>query len=141
LAELGARLIIETLTRLPLTACPQPETGLVYAAKIEKSEALLDWREPAGSLVRRVRAFNPFPGAISSFSGSPLKIWSAEVTLEKGEPGVVLAVDRNGIVVACGEGSLRLTELQKAGGKRLPAKQFLAGTPVLPGNRFELPKT
>ena len=91
-------------------------------------------------LLRSIRAFNPFPGAFSLLEGTPIKIWCAEVTAAGGEPGVVLEVDKRGIVVACGEGALRLTELQKAGGKRLPAKQWLAGTPLLPGCRFVLPE-
>jgi len=140
LAALGAQLIVDALARLPLPAQAQPEAGLAYATKIEKSEASLDWRQPAAVLGRRIRAFNPFPGAISSLDGGSLKIWCAEATDGNGEPGVVLAVDKRGIVVACGDGALRLTELQKAGGKRLPVKQFLAGTAVLPGSRFALPE-
>ena len=139
LATLGAQLIVDALARLPLPAQAQPEAGLTYASKIDKSEAVLDWRQPAAVLGQHVRAFNPFPGAISSLDGASLKIWCAEATDGCGEPGVVLAVDKRGIVVACGDGALRLTELQKAGGKRLPAKQFLAGTAVLPGSRFALP--
>jgi methionyl-tRNA formyltransferase len=139
LAELGAHLVVEALSGIPLLAHPQSEAGVTYAAKIEKSEAALDWRQPASELVRRVRAFNPFPGAFSVLNGSPLKLWCADATDARGEPGVILAVDKSGIVVACGEGALRLTELQKAGGKRLSVKQFLAGTPVLLGSRFVLP--
>lgn len=139
LASLGARLIVDALARLPLPACPQPEAGLTYAAKLAKSEAVLDWRQPAMVLARRIRAFNPFPGAISSLGEGALKIWHAEVSTENGEAGVVLSVGKDGIVVACGTGALRLTELQKAGGKRLSAKQFLAGSVVLPGSRFALP--
>lgn len=139
LASLGAKLIVDALGGLPMSARVQPEAGVTYAAKLEKSEAALDWRQPASTLIRRVRAFNPFPGAFSSLDGNPLKIWGAEVIAECGEPGIVLAVDKRGIVVACGEGALRLTELQKAGGKRLPVQQFLAGTAVLAGSRFALP--
>lgn len=139
LATLGAQLIVDALGRLPMPARLQSEAGVTYAAKLEKSEAALDWRQPASELIRRVRAFNPFPGASSSLEGHPLKIWRAEVTPAGGEPGVVLTVEKGGIVVACGEGALRLTELQKAGGKRLPVQQFLAGTAVLPGSRFVLP--
>jgi methionyl-tRNA formyltransferase len=139
LASLGAQLIVDALARLPLPACPQPEAGLTYAAKLAKSEAVLDWREPATVLIRRIRAFDPFPGAVSRLGDDALKIWRAEVMTESGEAGVVLSVDKGGIVVTCGSGALRLTELQKAGGKRLPAKQFLAGSSVLPGSRFALP--
>ncbi|MFZ2854533.1 MAG: methionyl-tRNA formyltransferase, partial [Rhodocyclaceae bacterium] len=138
LAMSGAQLIVDALARLPLPAEPQPASGATYAAKIGKAEAALDWRQPAAALLRSIRAFNPFPGAFSPFDGAPIKIWCAEATVGSGEPGVVLEVDKRGIVVACGEGALRLTELQKAGGKRLPAKQWLAGTPLLPGRRFSL---
>ena len=139
LADLGARLIVEALGKLPLTSCPQPEAGVTYAAKIEKSEAALDWRLPARQLARQVRAFNPFPGATAALGGVPIKIWQAEVNAAAGSPGHVISVDRNGVVVACGEGSLSLGVLQKAGGKRLPVTQFLAGNPVLPGASFDLP--
>lgn len=139
LADLGARLIVETLGKLPLPSCPQPEAGVTYAAKIEKSEAALDWRLPARQLARQVRAFNPFPGATAAFGGGSIKIWQAEVSASVGSPGHVISADRSGVVVACGEGSLSLSVLQKAGGKRLPVSQFLAGTPILPGASFDLP--
>ena len=136
LAALGARLIVETLEKLPLSPQPQPASGVTYAAKLEKSEAPLDWRLPAEQLSRQIRAFNPFPGALATFSGHTIKVWQAEVTPACGVPGTILAADRQGIVVACGEGALRLTELQKAGGKRLAAAQFLAGMPMAPGAAF-----
>jgi len=142
LADLGARLIVEALAKAPLTPCAQPAEGATYAAKIEKAEAWLDWRLPALQLARQVRAFNPFPGAVARLPGVALKVWRAEAeaagaTTEPAEPGTVLAADRHGIVVACGDGALRLTELQKAGGKRLAVAQFLAGTPIAAGSAFE----
>jgi methionyl-tRNA formyltransferase len=136
LAEQGALLVVQALASMPLPTHPQPEAGVTYAAKIEKAEAALDWRQSASELIRRIWAFNPFPGAFSVLNGNVLKLWCADVTDARGEPGVILSVDKSGIVVACGEGALRLTELQKAGGRRLPVKEFLAGTPVLPGGRF-----
>jgi methionyl-tRNA formyltransferase len=137
LAVLGGRLVVEALVGLPLPAAPQPSIGVTYAAKIEKAEAWLDWRLPALQLNRQVRAFNPFPGAFFSLAGTVVKVWKAEVVAGAGEPGLVLSVDREGISVACGEASsLRLTELQKAGAKRLSAAQFLAGTPVHVGSRL-----
>ncbi|MFT3848595.1 MAG: methionyl-tRNA formyltransferase [Propionivibrio sp.] len=139
LAGLGAGLIVDALARLPLVPCPQPAAGVTYAAKIEKGEAPLDWRLPAIQLTRQVRAFNPFPGALASFQGNAVKVWRARVSDAEGSPGAILAADRNGIVVACGEGALRLVELQKAGGKRLPAAQFLAGMPLAAGAAFDLP--
>lgn len=139
LAALGGQLIVEALERMPLPAQPQPAEGVTYAAKIDKAEAALDWRLPSTQLGRQVRAFNPTPGAFFTLDGSLVKVWRAEVLAANGGPGVVLEVDKRGIVVACGEGALRLSELQKAGAKRLPAAQFLAGTPVAPGSRFISP--
>lgn len=140
LAVLGARLIVEALAKFPLTPCAQPAEGATYAAKIEKAEAWLDWCLPALQLARQVRAFNPFPGAVARVCGNQIKVWRAEVENIEGalaEPGTVLAADKAGIVVACGHGALRLTELQKAGGKRLPVAQFLAGTSAAAGTRFD----
>lgn len=147
LAELGARLIVEALEKLPLPPSPQPEEGVTYAAKIEKAEAALDWRMPASQLERQVRAFNPFPGALATLNGAPVKVWKAvlgttEETLqnpEQGLPGTILSVSKEELVVACGRGTLRLIELQKAGGKRLPVAQFLAGQSLATGMRLDLP--
>ena len=141
LAALGAELIVRTLRGLEtgeVKAVAQPAEGATYAAKIEKREAELDWRRPAVELSRAVRAFNPFPGAVARLDGAALKIWSVALAEGDGEPGTVLAVGDDGIVVACGEGVLRLTELQKPGGKRLPAADFLRGWPLGPGARFAL---
>lgn len=142
LAELGARLIVEALPQLPLPAVPQPDEGVTYAHKLEKAEAVLDWRLSAVELDRRVRAFNPFPAAQSKLDGLAIKIWKSEpVALPAGKlPGTLVDVAKSGIVVACGEGGLRITELQKAGGKRLPVAQFLAGNALQPGQAFALPE-
>jgi len=139
LAVQGAQLIVSALQRLPLPVAAQPEAGVTYAAKLDKSEAPLDWRRPAAELDRQIRAFTPFPGTTAVLDGAPLKVWAALPRSEGGAPGTVLAADKHGILVACGSGSLLLTELQKAGGKRLPVAQFLAGHGVSPGARFELP--
>ena len=138
LALQGAQLIVSALQRLPLPAVAQPEAGVTYAAKLDKSEAPLDWRRPAAELDRQIRAFTPFPGTTAVLDGAPLKVWAALPRSESGVPGTVLAADKHGILVACGSGSLLLTELQKAGGKRLPVAQFLAGHGVSAGARFEL---
>ena len=139
LAELGARLIVDALRNLPLTPCPQPSDGVTYAAKIDKAESMLDWRLPALQLSRQVRAFNPFPGTLAYFDGTSVKIWKAVPDANGGVPGTVLSANKDGIVVACGEGALRLCELQKAGWKRLVAGQFLAGTPIAVGSVLSLP--
>jgi methionyl-tRNA formyltransferase len=140
LAELGAELIVDALERLEaggLDAKPQPAEGATYAAKLEKHEAEIDWRESAQVLDRRVRAFDPVPGAYAHFGADTLKIWQAAPEPgHGGEPGTVLEIDRAGILVACGEGALRLTELQRPGGKRLSSRDFLAGFPIARGSRF-----
>jgi len=138
LAAQGARLIVDALARFDaLTPQVQPEEGVTYAKKIEKAEAALDWSLPAEVLERRIRAFDPFPGCLGHLKQAAVKIWRSERAEGAGEPGTVLAVANDGIVVACGSGALRLTELQKPGGKRLSARDFLHGFPVAVGERFE----
>jgi methionyl-tRNA formyltransferase len=130
LATLGAGMIVEALRRLEqgeLPSTPQPEAGVTYAAKISKEEAKLDFTLAAVDLGRKIRAFNPFPGAQGSVSGTVVKIWEAELAEGSGQPGQVLSADAQGIVVACGRGALRLLQLQKPGGKRLAAAEFLKG--------------
>jgi methionyl-tRNA formyltransferase len=136
LAALGGKMIVEALNKMKhgqLEAVPQPEAGVNYAAKISKEEAALDFTQSALEISRKIRAFNPFPGAHASVSGVNVKLWGAEL-LEadsKAPAGQVLAADaQHGIVVSCGSGSLRLTELQKPGGKRLPAAEFIKGFPL-----------
>ena len=130
LAALGGRMIVVALQKMAqgqLTAVPQPEEGVTYAAKIGKEEAKLDWTLAAVDLARKVRAFNPFPGAHGQAGSTTIKIWNAQPVDGQGRPGQVLKADAHGIVVACGTGALRLTELQKPGGKRLAAAEFLKG--------------
>ena len=133
LATLGGRLIVETLELLAcggLRPVPQPAEGVTYAHKIEKQEAAVDWRLPAAVIERRIRAFNPFPGAATTWQGESIKLWECHVEQDRSSdraPGSVLAAGPEGIVVSCGQGVLRLTELQRAGGKRLPAADFLRG--------------
>lgn len=139
LAELGASLIVEALVKLPLPAEVQAVEGVTYAHKIEKAEAAIDWQKSAAELDRHIRAFNPFPGAQASLGGQTVKIWQATPVAGCGESGQVLAVDRQALVVACGEGALSVVELQKAGGKRLPVQHFLAGNSLKVGDRFDQP--
>ena len=137
LAGLGATLCVEALGSLPLPAVAQPAEGVTYAHKIDKAEALIDWQRPASAIDRHVRAFNPFPGALARLGGQTLKIWRAAPAAGQGEPGRILAVNREQVLVACGDGALAISELQKAGGKRLPVRDFLAGHPLAVGDRFE----
>ncbi|WP_018989249.1 methionyl-tRNA formyltransferase [Aromatoleum toluclasticum] len=139
LAALGAEMVVEALRALPqgtLRAQPQPEAGATYAAKIGKAEAAIDWGRPAVEIGRAVRAFNPFPGAVGTLREVAVKVWRAEPVAGAGEPGTVLSADESGVVVACGEGALRLVELQKPGSRRMPAGEFLRGFPVSAGERF-----
>ena len=136
LAELGGALIVAALRELQqgvLTATRQPERGATYAAKISKEEAALDFTQTAEAVARKIRAFNPFPGAVAVFGGVPIKIWRAEAAPAgaASPPGQVVTADaQTGLWIACGSGALRATELQKPGGKRLPAAEFLKGFPM-----------
>lgn len=138
LAVLGAELLVAALPRLPLPLEVQPLEGVTYAQKIEKSEARIDWRKSAIELDRHLRAFNPFPGAQAILAGQTIKLWQATAVNATGEIGQIVAVDRKQIVIACADGALRVTELQKAGGKRLSVQDFLAGHALQVGDRFDL---
>ena len=142
LAPLGARLIVDALAlavRGELRPTPQPVDGATYASKIAKTEGALDWREPAALLERRLRAFDPFPGASSELGGEVGKLWRGVVVDGRGAPGEVIEASAAGIVVACGEQALRITELQRPGGRRVSAAQFLAGTSLAVGTRLQQP--
>lgn len=142
LAALGADMLVSTLVEMEgghAPVRPQPVEGVTYAAKISKEEAQLDWRKPAADLDRAVRAFNPFPGAQATLGDTTLKIWQARKSEANGAPGQILGLDNQGIVVACGEGSLTLLELQRPGAKRLVAADFLRGHGLVSGAAFALP--
>jgi methionyl-tRNA formyltransferase len=143
LADLGGALIVQTLGDAQsnnLVRTPQPVDGITYAHKIEKHEAALDWRLSAKQLAQRVRAFNPFPVATLRAKDETIKVWSAQsladadTELTTRIPGTVLHADAKGICVRCGEGILCITELQKAGGKRLPVAEFLRGFDIAVGS-------
>jgi methionyl-tRNA formyltransferase len=133
LAALGGRLVVQALRSPDLAPQAQPTDGVTYAHKIDKAEAPIDWRQPAVEIERRVRAFDPFPGATFQAGGEAVKLWRAAVVPGVGEPGTVLGA---GPVVACGAGALALLELQRPGGRRLPASAFLAGQSWPPGTRL-----
>jgi len=143
LAALGGVLIVEALQRLPtgeLQPRPQPSEGITYAHKIEKHEAALDWRDSASTLERRVRAFDPFPGATLNHGGSAIKVWRAAVdATASGAPGEVLSTVPGPLRVGCGAGALELLELQRPGGRRVPARQAFADAAPTLGQRFALP--
>ena len=135
LADLGADLLLEVLANLPGRATPQPDAGATYAAKIDKSETRLDWKKSAVELERAVRAFRPAPGAVARFQNEPLKIWRARVENGSGAPGTI--IDAKQLLIACGVGALVIEELQPAGGRRMPAIDFLRGRRIESGARFE----
>ncbi len=154
LARLGAELIVETLDAVADGTAhehPQPLTGISYAEKIRKAEALIDWRDDASSVWRRVRAFNPWPIAETTLNGAQLRVWEAEMAsnvsnaldassalCESAPPGTVLAASNDGIDVACGRGALRILRLQLAGRKPLAAQEFIKAQ-RLAGARFASP--
>src|ERR1017187_10269011 len=157
LAQLGAELLAETIPAYvagKISPQPQPAEGSTYAAKIKKENGKIDWSKPAVQIWNRLRAFTPWPGAFTFLSEQSsvgrvssradatvakpqlLKIWKAEVVEKSGAPGEVLFADKTGIVVGCGQDALRILELQREGGKRLTAEQFLAGFPLKVGAKF-----
>lgn len=148
LSALGAKCIVKALESLPqgtLMAVKQNEGQACYAAKISKSEAAIDWHQPASQIDRVVRAFNPTPGAYTQYQDGMLKIWQAVIVADKSEQsakiGEIVAVDRDGITVTCGEGALRITVVQKPGGKKLSVADFLAGNSLRPGEMFVMTTT
>ena len=147
LAALGGELAVRGLADAAagrLQARPQPEAGVTYAAKIAKAEAAIDWRLPAEVIERRLRAFDPFPGARSALAGETITCWRGAVRpLPAGAaaPGEIVAAADGAITVACGQGALALLELQRPGGRRMTAAEFLRGRPPAPGAKFELPPT
>ena len=137
LAALGATMIVQALADAAagrLTATPQPEAGVTYAHKIAKSEAAIDWTLPAAVIERRVRAFDPFPGASFDCIGETVKLWQAQLRPDvQAPPGRVVHADAMRLTVACGDGGLDLLQLQRPGGKRLPVAAFSQARPDLVG--------
>ncbi|MDP9970790.1 methionyl-tRNA formyltransferase [Variovorax paradoxus] len=140
LAELGGRLIVQALADIGhLVRTPQPAEGVTYASKVEKHEAQIDWNQPADAIVRRIRAFDPFPGANSALDGETIKLWAAHAAPPaevSAAPGTLLAVSDAGVAVAAAGSVVMATELQRPGGKRLAVADFLRGFDLKPGQRF-----
>ncbi len=139
LADIGAKLMLQAMNQLEsagkLAAEPQNEALVTYAEKLQKSEAAIDWHQDAEALSRQVRAFNPFPVAQSTLQGDTCRIWMAQALDGQAEPGTIVSLDQ-GIIVGCGKGLLKIDELQLPGGKRLKARDFLAGNPLKLGDKF-----
>lgn len=125
LAELGAKLLVDALeTPEELTWVPQPDIGITYAEKLLKSEAPIDWTQPASSILNKIQAFNPFPGTTFIKDKIVIKIWAAETVNQNGKPGEILSI-KDGLTIACGQGAIKATILQKPGKPRMPAQSFL----------------
>ena len=146
LADLGGKLIVLALNEAAagrLKPVRQPDAGVTYAHKIEKTESVVDWSNPAALIERRIRAFDPFPGATSSLSGETIKLWKSCIDSMKrpcdAGNGQILLANGEGVRVACGDGVLCVSELQRSGGKRLPAADFLRGFPLSVGASFDAP--
>lgn len=143
LARMGAELLLKAIPALvsgSLLPRPQPAAGGSYAARIKKEDGHIDWSQPAQAILNRLRGLTPWPGVFTFLEEGPrkhmLKIWQAEVVEGAGAPGHILQVERSGITIACGEKALRVLNLQREGGKRLTAQQFLAGFPLVPGQHL-----
>jgi methionyl-tRNA formyltransferase len=141
LAALGGRLIVRALADAAagaLRPLKQPEEGVTYAHKIAKAEAAIAWAQPADAIARRVRAFDPFPGATFQARGETIKLWRAQVERLDIEaaPGTAVAVDGQQLVVACADGALALLDVQRPGGKRGPVGHWLQAHPLTPGERL-----
>ena len=143
LAALGADLVVRALQVAALeglTARPQACEGATYARKVGKADALVDWAASASLVERRIRAFNPAPGAWTELGGEVVKLWRAELAHPAGgaaaQSGTIVGADQGAITVACGEGALRLLEVQRSGGKRMDAAAFARGAGLRPGTVF-----
>ena len=149
LADRGAGMVVQALYLAAagqLRAQPQPAQGVTYAHKIEKHEAAIDWQQDAQTIVRRVRAFNPFPGATAVLAGETIKVWAAQwepqpatgLTVGTSNSGTIVAVTPAGIAVAAMNSIVNLTQLQRPGGKRMAVGEFLRGFDVQPGMRCDV---
>jgi methionyl-tRNA formyltransferase len=135
LAALGGRAIVEALAGVARPT-PQPEAGATYARKLGREDEEIDWSTSCAEIERKLRALRPAPGARTVLKGQPLKIWQARCSARGGAPGTVLEAGAAGILIGCGVGSLHVSELQRAGGKRLSAAEFLRGIPLSEGDRL-----
>jgi methionyl-tRNA formyltransferase len=140
LAQLGAELLVQTIRDYvagKILPQPQDAARATHVGKIKKEDGRIDWQQPARAIWNRIRAFTPWPGAFTFLPGQPhsslLKISGAEIVLQPGAPGEILQAEKTGIIIGCGENALRITSLQREGGRRMSTADFLAGHPVKPG--------
>jgi methionyl-tRNA formyltransferase len=128
LSQLGSQMIVQVLADLPLKAEPQDQSGVTYAAKIDKAEARIDWTRPAAEVDRQIRGLSPFPGAWCEVAGERVKLLRSRLATGSGLPGTVL----HGLVIACGEGAVEVTLAQREGKKPMPPEDFLRGFALPP---------
>ena len=142
LSELGALAIVEALALLALGDAPehaQDEARVTYAGKLEREQTRLDWSRPAETVARAIRAFDPRPGAFTSLRGQEVKLFGARLARDgRGEPGTVLSADESGLLVACGDGGVRVGYAQPSGGRRIATPDWVQGRGVAPGDRFDV---
>jgi methionyl-tRNA formyltransferase len=143
LAQLGAELLVQTIPDYvagKIQPRAQPKEGVKYAPKLKKEDGRIDWSLTAGAILNRIRAFTPWPGAFTFLPQKPhpqlLKIWEASIVTQSGPPGEILSAHKSGIVVGCSQESLRISLLQREGGRRMSASEFLAGHPLKVGEKF-----
>jgi methionyl-tRNA formyltransferase len=143
LAELGAELLVQTIPDYvagKILLQPQDTARATHVGKLKKEDGRIDWQQPARAIWNRIRAFTPWPGAFTLLPGQPqpqlLKIWSAEIVSMPGKPGEILQAEKTGIVIGCGQDALRITVLQREGGRRMGAADFLTGHPLKSGQQF-----
>jgi methionyl-tRNA formyltransferase len=137
LAQLGAELLVQTIPDYvtgKIRPQPQDAARATQVAKIKKEDGRIDWQQPARAIWNRIRAFTPWPGAFTVLPGQPqprlLKFWGAEIVSRQAAPGEILHAEKSGIIIACGKDALRITVLQREGGRRMSAADFLAGHPL-----------
>lgn len=140
LAQLGAELLVQTIPDYvagKIRPQPQDAARATHVGKIKKEDGRIDWQQPARAIWNRIRAFTPWPGAFTVLPGTPhsqlLKIWGAEIVSQPGAPGEILQAEKSGIIIGCGQDALRVTALQREGGRRMSAADFLAGHPLKAG--------
>ena len=128
LSSMGAALILQALDNLPLQATPQPDQGVTYASKIDKSESRIDWTRPAAEVDRKIRGLSPFPGAWCDIGGERVKLLRSRLAAGQGDPGQVL----HGLTIACGTGAVDITQAQREGKRPASAADFLRGFTLPP---------
>lgn len=133
-SNLGAEMLVDMLSRpQSISITPQPEEGVTYAHKISKEEGRLDFSQDAEAILRKIRAFTPFPSTFAMHGETMIKFWEAELCDQEGTPGTVLNADKHGVVIACGKQSLRVKILQRPGKPKMPVETFLQGYPIAKG--------